>query len=87
MKINSIFDAKSMPENVMQKAVKIMPNGCQNEVRIMYNSIKMQKKDGGKIAKTGDCKNLTKGDLFLEGVAKRIDRTCSGGGLVPRRGK
>ena len=29
-----MFDAKSMPENVMQKAIKMMSNGYQNDVRI-----------------------------------------------------
>ena len=50
--ISGIFDAKSMPENVMQKAIKIMSNGYQNEVRIMYNSIKIRKKGWRE-----DCKN------------------------------
>ncbi len=44
MKIHRMFDAKSMPENVMQKAIKMMSIRCQNEVRIMYNSIKIRKK-------------------------------------------
>ena len=44
MKSDGFVDAKSMPENVMQKAITIMSNGYQNDVRIRYNSIKIRKK-------------------------------------------
>ena len=40
---------------------------------------KYGKRDGRKIAKTGDPKNLTKGGICVDGLAKRIDRATSGG--------
>ena len=71
MKIKGIFDAKSMPENVMQKAVNIMSNGYQNEVRIMYYFIKIRKKGTvGRLQKLEIARICQKGAFVWTGWPK-----------------